>query len=289
MSTVRVNGIEVYYEQVGTPGDQPLLLISGLGAQIVGWNRDFLEALASRRFWVTVYDNCDVGESTWFDHVGAIDPGRILTYEESAPYLLSDMAADGAELVRELGLGRVDVVGVSMGGMIAQQFAIDHADLTRSLTSIMSSPDIASSGQPTAEAAASMMSPRSDDLETYLDQEAASWTLTAGSKYPLDEQWVRAQARAAWERGRNPDGVLRHMAAVVQSPDRRAGLAEISVPSLVIHGDEDPLVTPSGGEATAAAIPGARYVVLRGVGHSLPREVWDEVFDEIEAVSLRAS
>jgi len=289
MPTLSANGIEIYYEQIGTPGDRPLLLISGLGAQIVGWSSEFLAAIAARGFLVTVYDNRDVGLSSWFDHVGPVDPRRILTREDAAPYLLSDMAADGAELVRELGLGRVDVVGVSMGGMIAQQFVIDHPELTRSLTSIMSSPDIASVGQPTEAAAISMMTPRSDDIDTFLDQEVASWRLTAGSKYELDEEWVRAQALAAIERARHPDGVTRHMAAVAQSPDRRPGLSSVRVPTVVIHGDEDPLVTPSGGEATAQAIPGARYVVLTGVGHSLPREVWDEVIDEIDAISNAAN
>lgn len=288
MPKVAANGLELYYEQFGTPSDPALLLIGGLGQQITGWPAGFIQTLVDRGFFVTAYDNRDVGLSTWLNHHGPVDSAAILGGAARAPYLVADMAADGAGLVRALGLGPVHVVGVSMGGMIAQQFAIDFPELTRSLTSIMSTPAPMEVGQPSEAALAALTKARSDDFEEFMAEELESWRLTAGSKYPLDESWIRDSCAAAWARGRNPDGVARQLAGIVQSPDRRPGLGSVTAPTLVVHGDEDPLVTPSGGEATAAAVPGARYVVLAGVGHALPTEVWDDLADEIVAVSRRA-
>ena len=287
MPTTSANGLEVYYEQYGDPVDPALLLISGLGAQITGWPTALLERLASAGFFVTVYDNRDVGLSSWLTAAGVPDTEGIITGAVAAPYLLSDMAADGAGLVVALDLGPVHVVGVSMGGMIAQQFAIDFPTLTRTLTSIMSTPDINDVGQPTPAALEMLTRERSEDFEEFMVQEIDAWRLTAGAGYPLDEQWVREQAASAWARGRNPDGVARHLAAIVQSPDRRAGLATLNVPALVLHGLDDPLVTPSGGAATAAALADARYVTFPGMGHSLPEPLWDSVVAEIVAVSQR--
>lgn len=225
------------------------------------------------------------GLSTHLDHFGEPDSAAILFGQAEAPYLIADMAADGAELVRVLGLGAQHVVGVSMGGMIAQQFAINFPELTLSLTSIMSTPAPLEVGTSTPECLAMLTRPRSQDLETFLVEEIENWQLTNGSAHPLDEAWVRDQAITAMNRGRNPIGVLRHLCAVVASPDRRPALSKLTVPVLVLHGDEDPLVTPSGGEATAAAIPHATHVVYPGMGHSLPEPVWDVVAAEIVAVA----
>jgi pimeloyl-ACP methyl ester carboxylesterase len=285
VGTVNANGIKIYFEQVGDPTARPLLLISGLGAQVVGWHPEFIDAIAARGFFVTTFDNRDVGLSTWFDDAGEPDPAEVNAGSQAAAYTLVDMARDAAELVRALELGPVHVVGVSMGGMIAQQFAIDHPELTLSLTSIMSTPDILNVGQPTPEALASLNRLRSEDLDTFLDEEVDAWRLTHGSKYELDVEWVRAQAATARSRADHPAGTARHVAAVVATPDRRPALALVRTPTVVIHGDEDPLVTLSGGEATAAAVPGARLVVLPGVGHSLPVEVWPDVLDEIDGVA----
>ncbi len=287
--TVAANGVEIYYEQVGSPTSAPLLLISGLGAQMSSWQEGFLARLANAGFWVTIYDNRDVGLSTWLDDLGVPDTAGILAGTTPAPYLLSDMANDGAALVRALELGPVHVVGVSMGGMIAQQFAIDHPDLTRSLTSIMSTPAANVVGQPTPEALTTLVQPRSEEFEEFMVEEYAAWRLTAGSRYPLDEEWIRQQAADAWSRGRNADGVARQLAAVVASPDRRPLLASVTAPALVIHGLEDPLVTPSGGEATAAALANATYVTYEGVGHYLPAEIWDDVISQIVTVSQLTS
>ena len=288
MPTCHANHIEIYYEQIGDPSQPPLLLISGLGAQITGWPEQFLLRMADAGFFVTVYDNRDVGYSSWLDHLGVPDTSTIASGESKAPYYLSDMAADGAALVRELELGPVHVVGVSMGGMIAQQFAIDFPDLTKTLTSIMSTPYSNEVGQPTPEALVQLMRSRSEDFEEFMVEELESWRLTAGEFYPLDESWIRDSVKSSWTRGRNPAGVTRHLAAIVQSPDRRPLLASVTVPSVVLHGLADPLVTPSGGEATAAALPNGTYVTYPEMGHSLPEPLWDDVIGQIVTVSQRA-
>ncbi len=285
MPKVKANGIEIYYEQYGEPSGVPLLLICGLGAHITGWPQGFLQALVDAGFFVTSYDNRDVGLSSHLDHYGEPDAGAILFGEAQPPYLIADMAADAAGLIHALNLGPQHIVGVSMGGMIAQQFAIDFPELTLSLTSIMSTPAPLEVGTSTPECAAMLTRPRSEDLEAFLVEEIENWQLTAGSGYPLDEAWVREQATTARNRGRNPVGVLRHLCAVVASPDRRPGLAKVTVPVLVLHGDEDPLVTPSGGEATAAVIAHAKHVVYPGVGHSLPAPLWSVIASEIAAVA----
>ena len=288
MPKAPVNGIEIYYEQRGNADDPALLLIAGLGAQITGWADGFLTQLADAGFFVTTFDNRDVGYSTWLTELGLPDAGQILTGEQKSPYLLSDMARDGAELVRFLGLGPVHVVGVSMGGMVAQQFAIDHPDLTRTLTSIMSTPHANEVGQPTPEAMTMLLTPRSDEFEAFMVQEIEAWRLTSGPEYSIDEAWVRQQAEASWSRGRNPEGVMRQMAAIVQSPDRRPLLANVRVPAMVLHGESDPLVTISGGEATAAALPNATFVRYPGLGHSVPEELWGDMIGRISEVSRRA-
>jgi len=285
MPKVAANGIEIYYEQFGEPSGRPLLLICGLGAHMTSWPQGFLDSLVTAGFFVTTYDNRDVGLSTHLDHFGEPDSAAILFGQAEAPYLIADMAADGAELVRILGLGAQHVVGVSMGGMIAQQFAINFPELTLSLTSIMSTPAPLEVGTSTPECLAMLTRPRSEDLETFLIEEIENWQLTNGSAHPLDEAWVREQAITAMNRGRNPIGVLRHLCAVVGSPDRRPALSKLTVPVVVLHGDEDPLVTPSGGEATAAVIAHAKHVVYPGMGHSLPEPLWDVVAAEIVAVA----
>jgi pimeloyl-ACP methyl ester carboxylesterase len=143
-------------------------------------------------------------------------------------------------------------------------------------------------GQPTAEAMAVLTQPRSDDFEEFMVEEINSWRVTAGTTYPLDEEWIRESAASSWKRGRNPDGVARQLAAVVQSPDRRPALAGVGAPTLVVHGLADTLVTPGGGAATAQAVPGAKYVTYEGMGHSLPEPLWDSLIAEIAEVSRRA-
>ena len=285
MPKVAANGIEIYYEQYGDPKGRPLLLICGLGAQITSWPEGLLDCLVAAGFFVTSYDHRDVGLSTHLDEYGEPDAGAILFGLTPPPYFISDMANDGAALVQALGLGAQHVVGVSLGGMIAQQFAISFPELTLTLTSIMSTPAPLEVGTSTPECMEMLTRARSEDLEEFLAEELENWQLTNGPLYPPDATWVREQAITAMNRGRNPVGVLRHLCAVVASPDRRPALATLTMPVLVLHGDEDPLVTPSGGEATAAAIPHAKHVVYPGMGHSLPEPLWDDITAEISGVA----
>ena len=166
----------------------------------------------------------------------------------------------------------------------SQQFAIDFPELTRTLTSVMSTPAPMDVGTPTPECQAMLLTPRSDDLATFLEEEVRNWTFTGGT-YGVDEDWVRAQAIEARERAHHPDGVYRHLLAAMGSPDRRPGLASVTSPTLVLHGTADPLMTPSGGDATAAAVPGARLVTYEGMGHSFPRPLWGAIIGEIVAIS----
>lgn len=287
MPTVAAHGIEIYYEHRGARDGEPMLLISGLGAQLTDWPEGFVDRLAAAGFFITVFDNRDVGLSSWMTEVGPVDAGRILFGLDQAPYLLGDMAEDAAGLVEALGLGPVHVVGISLGGMIAQELAIAHPELVVTLTSIMSTPSHMEVGQPTEAALELLLRSRSEDLAEYLDQEVAVWGAMAGSAYPLDETWVRDHAVISWNRARNPDGVLRQMAAVVQTPDRRPRLAQLDVPALVLHGAEDPLITLEGGEATAAALAGSKLVVYPGMGHSLPAPLWDSFVAEIVELTRR--
>jgi pimeloyl-ACP methyl ester carboxylesterase len=275
----------LYYEISGESEARPLVLISGLGMQIIGWPQGFIEALLAQGFRVLTYDNRDVGLSDWYDDAGVPDMGGVLFGTAPAPYLLSDMADDAARLMDFLGWSDAHVVGVSMGGMIAQELVIRHPHKVRSLTSIMSTPHLLTAGMSTPEVIASMLTPRSTEREAFLAEELAAWQLTAGPAYPPDAQWVREHAVAAMERARHVDGVQRHVAAIIASPDRREGLAGVTAPTLVLHGADDPLVQIEGGEATHHAIAHSIFHRYDGLGHQLPAELWDDMATRINAIA----
>ena len=278
----------LWFETWGEPSGQPLLLISGLGMQVTGWPQGFIDALVAATFHVLGYDNRDVGLSDWFDHEGLPDMTGVLFGTAPAPYLIADMADDAARLMAHVGWDSAHVVGVSMGGMIAQEFAIRHPHLVLSLTSIMSTPHLLSAGMSTPEVIEGMLKPRSEDLETFLEEELASWQLTAGPGYPPDATWVREQAVTALNRARHPEGVQRHLAAIIASPDRREGLGGVTAPTLVLHGEDDPLVQIDGGEATHAAVAHSTFHRYPGLGHQIPEPLWDDVAARISAVAAQA-
>jgi pimeloyl-ACP methyl ester carboxylesterase len=291
MPTAAVNGIELFYDVTGDDDGAPLLLIMGLGAQMIAWDDDFCAALADRGFKVVRYDNRDVGLSTKLDGeasanaemlAAALGGGAI-----DAPYLLSDMAADAVGLLDHLGIDAAHVVGASMGGMIAQTVAIEHPERVLSLTSIMSTTGDPSVGAPTGEAMTALLTPRPTDREAAIEGGVEA-TRIIGSPEHFDEERARARAAAAYDRCFNPAGFGRQLLAVVASGDRTERLRSIDVPTLVIHGDKDPLVTPTGGEATAAAVPGAELLVLEGMGHDLPPAYWGPVVEAITKLASRA-
>lgn len=284
----RVNGIDICAEVRGPEDGTPLLLVMGLGAQLVSWDDAFADMLVGRGYRVARFDNRDVGRSTWFDDhpvdvLGAF--GQVAAGEPiDAPYLLADMAADAAALCEALGFEGAHLVGASMGGMIVQTMAIEHPGLVASVTSIMSTTGDPDVGQPTPEATGRLLTapPATEDeaIAAALANEAVF-----GSPAHPDPEATSARARREWQRGRNPIGVARQLVAILASGSRTEALGSLDVPFTVVHGTDDTLVTPSGGRRTAEAVPGARLVEIEGMGHNLPRALWGRIGDEIVATT----
>jgi pimeloyl-ACP methyl ester carboxylesterase len=273
-------GVTLCYEPFGDPSDPPLLLVMGLGMQMVGWHEDFCEQLAGRGFHVVRFDNRDAGRSTHF-------PGRApslaqLTLRRFTPgqYKLADMAEDAAGLLRELDLAPAHVVGASMGGMIAQTLAARHPDSVRSLVSIMSNTGSRFSGQPATSLYRPLLTPAPAEREAFLEHIERLFKLI-GSPGRADLEDLRETAALSFDRGRDPAATPRQLAAILASGNRTRELRRIKAPTLVVHGSADRLVRPSGGEATARAIPGARLLRIEGMGHDLPRAFWPRIVDAI--------
>ena len=288
-STTVSTGITLEYEVHGE-GD-PLLLVMGLGGQLVAWPATFIAGLVDRGFQVITFDNRDIGLSTKID---AAPPTKTQTamfsisrrFAKSA-YLLSDMAKDAVGLLDALNIERAHVVGMSMGGMIAQTMAIEHPSRVRSLTSIMSTTGNPRVGRPKTSVLLRAGKLTRGSKETFPDRQAALFKLFSGSLY--DELEIREVAKLSVERNFTPDGTARQMAAIMASPDRTPQLKKLNVPTLVVHGLEDGLVQPSGGYATTKAIPGARLLAFPDMGHNLPQARIPEILDEIKRNTLRAS
>jgi pimeloyl-ACP methyl ester carboxylesterase len=287
---VQANGIQLSYETLGDPGDPALLLVMGLGAQLIDWPQEFCELLAGRGFFVIRFDNRDAGLSTSRPEWGLPDVRAILAGDRATvPYLLADLAADTAGLLDALGVRRAHVVGASMGGMIAQQVAIDHPERVASLCSIMSTPGERSVGRSTPEAAAVLGAAPAPDRATAVATAVAAARIVGSPGYPAPQEELQRRAEAKYDRGYNPLGTLRQYAAIIASPDRTAALHEVTVPTVVIHGADDPLISVTGGRATAAAVPGAELIVLEGMGHDLPRVLWPRIVEAIAANSERTA
>ncbi len=285
----KANGIDICYDTFGDPGAPPMLLIMGLGTQMIGWDEGFCSELAARGYYVVRFDNRDIGHSTKFPQGGAPDLMALLGQAlmgkpVAAPYTLKDMAGDTVGLMDALGCQRAHVVGVSMGGAIAQEVAMHHAGRVRTLTSIMSSTGDPALPQATPEAMSVLMSPPPKTKEEYFEAYKRTWKVLRGSgDFSLDEARDLERAQRNFERGLNPQGVGRQFAAILASGNRTAALGALRMPTLVIHGDIDPLVRIQGGEATAKAVPGAKLLVVKGMGHALPISLWPQVIDAIAA------
>ena len=287
-STTVSTGITLEYEVHGD-GD-PLLLVMGLGGQLVAWPATFVAGLVDRGFKVITFDNRDIGLSTKID---AAPPTKTQSamfsisrrFAKSA-YLLSDMAKDAVGLLDALNIERAHVVGMSMGGMIAQTMAIEHPSRVRSLTSIMSTTGNPRVGRPKTSVLLRAGKLTRGSKETFPERQAALFKLFSGSLY--DELEIREVAKLSVERNFTPDGTARQMAAIMASPDRTPQLKKLNVPTLVVHGLEDGLVQPSGGYATTKAIPGARLLAFPDMGHNLPQARIPEILDEIKRNTLRS-
>ena len=287
-STTVSTGITLEYEVHGE-GD-PLLLVMGLGGQLVAWPSSFIAGLVDRGFKVIAFDNRDIGLSTKVD---AAPPTKLQSamfsvsrrFAKSA-YLLSDMAKDAVGLLDALNIERAHVVGMSMGGMIAQTMAIEHPSRVRSLTSIMSTTGNPRVGRPKTSVVVRALKLTGGSKETFADRQASLFKLFSGSLY--DELEIREVAQLSLERDFTPEGTARQMAAIMASPDRTPLLKKLNVPTLVVHGLEDGLVQPSGGYATTQAIPGARLLAFPDMGHNLPQARIPEILDEIKRNTLRS-
>ena len=278
----RVGAIEIAYETFGVPDDPPLLLIMGLGTQMIGWPDEFCRALESRGLYVIRFDNRDIGLSTHLHDAPAPNVMAAVAGDtRSASYTLTDMAADAAGLLDALALTSAHVVGASLGGMVAQTLAIEHPRRVRSLTSMMSTTGDRRVGTPTQAGAAALMAPPARDRNGAIERALNSARAIGSPGFPLDEQAVRDRAARSFDRAFDPPGVARQLVAVLCSPDRTPQLHELAVPTLVIHGADDALIGVSGGRATAAAIPGAELVIIEGMGHDLPRALWPELAGHI--------
>ena len=283
------NGIEIAYQEIGDPGGEPLLLVMGLATQMLGWDEDFCAMLAERGFRVVRFDNRDIGRSTKIEAAGL--PKRadtMLGRRSTAPYLLTDMAADTSGLMDHLGIESAHVVGVSMGGMIAQTMAIHHPERVRSLVSIMSTTGNRRVGWPAPKTLGALMGTPPRGRDPAIEQAVKTFRMIGSPGYPMDEQRLREVAGASYDRGHSRAGVARQMHAITASGDRTKALRKLRLPATVIHGDKDPLIHPSGGRATAKAIPGARLRMIDGMGHDLPRALWPTFTDEIASNAARA-
>ena len=286
MARASCNGIEIEYETTGAPGAEPVVLIMGLASQLIGWTEPFCEALAGRGHFVVRFDNRDVGLSTKLDgaeHDSVLDAMRNAAagVPVKAPYLLRDMAADTAGLLDALGLERAHVVGASMGGMIAQTLAIELPERVASLVSIMSTTGAPGLPGPRPEALRVLLSAPPASREQAIAQALAAWRTIGSPGFPFDEARIRERAARSWDRCHHPAGVARQLVAITASGSRREALRGVRAPTLVIHGEDDPLVPLACGRDTAQAIPGARALFLPGMGHDLPVELYDTLVDAI--------
>lgn len=282
MPYARANGLDLYYETFGNPADPAILLVMGLGAQLLLWEEEFCVGLADRGFYVIRYDNRDVGLSTKIEGGPQPDIDKALAGDHStASYTLWDMADDAVGLLDALGIPKAHAVGASMGGMIVQCMAIAHPDRVRSLVSIMSTVGNPNVGQPQPEAMAALLAPPPPTREEVIEQGVRTWRIIGSPAYSRDEAELRAQVAAAYDRCWYPIGTARQLVAILATGDRTEALRSVRAPALVIHGKDDPLVTLSGGQATAEAIPGAKLLTFPGMGHDLPRPLWPRILDAI--------
>jgi pimeloyl-ACP methyl ester carboxylesterase len=280
--------IDIAYERLGDPSAPPVLLIMGLGQQLVGWPDGFCDALVGKGLHVIRFDNRDVGESTHFTVVPDF-PAVMAGNHASVPYRLSDMAADTVGLLDALGLDAVHLVGASMGGMIAQTIAIEFAQRVRSLTSIMSTTGDPRVGQLHPEAMALFAAGPVTSRETAIERAIQASQVIGSPGFDRDNAGFAQRVARAYDRSFDPTAMIRHGAAVLASGDRTPRLHDVRVPTLVIHGAADKMCDVSGGRATAAAIPGAELVIIEGMGHDLPSALWSDFATRIAGLVRGAS
>ncbi len=286
----RVGDVEICFETFGDREDPAILLIMGLGTQMIAWHEDFCAELAARGFFVIRHDNRDIGRSSRMEPLAPPTLLQLaLRSKKAAAYTLADMAGDSIGLLDHLGIERAHVVGASMGGMIAQTIAIRHPERALSLVSIMSNTGSFWSGQPALSLYTVLLKPSPSERSAFIENAVQMFTRIGGSGFEPNVEDLRDIASRSYDRGHNPRGSLRQLGAIAADGDRRPRLAKLTLPVTVIHGTDDRLVRPSGGRATAKAIPGARLLEIAGMGHGLPRGAWPAILDAIEQNAKRAA
>lgn len=291
LRSARNSDVTLTYEVLGPDSGRPLLLLMGLGMQMLIWHDDFCAELVDRGFQVVRMDNRDVGLSTHLTELG--EPrlfDMIVRPKVAARYSISDMAADAIAVLDDLGWDTANIVGGSLGGMIAQTMAIEHPHRVRSLTSIMSSPSarIGRATLRTSIKVAGLLQQPVHSPEESGQQLIDVYRLigTPADNYPTDTRWLAEVGARSYERAYDPGGKLRQQAAMLAAPNRTAALRKVRIPTVILHGSADPLIQPAGGRATAAAVPGARLVLMPGVGHgAFPRPVWPTMIDNIAEIA----
>jgi pimeloyl-ACP methyl ester carboxylesterase len=281
MARVEANGLEFEYDTFGEADAPPLLLIMGLGAQMISWDERFCELLAGRGFRVIRFDNRDVGLSTKLDHLGTPDLSAVARGSEPPPYRLDDLADDAAAVLEALGIDAAHVVGASMGGFVAQLLAIRHPSRVLSLTSIMSATGGLRDNVPaTPEATEALLKTPPTDREGLIEHGVWVSGLISGPEH-FDPEEARRKRTRAIDRSVSVAGTARQLAAIAAAPSRAEQLGALEMPALVVHGESDPLVPVENGRRTAAAIPGARLLLLPTMGHDLSAPCWPEIVDAI--------
>lgn len=282
------NGLTIAYETFGDRSNPALLLIMGLGTQMVAWPEPLCRDLVDRGYFVIRFDNRDVGLSTHLDHLPTPTTADLLARRRRPSYSIADMAADAVGLLDALELDSAHVVGASMGGYIAQEMALRHPERLRSLTLIMTSTGSRRVGRPAPLLAPRLLRRRGVDGRDAAIAAAVETFRTIGSPgFEFDRDWLSEIAGISFDRAHYPRGYLRQLAASIWQPNRTKALPRIAVPTLVIHGLADRLVSPSGGRALARLIPGARFLGIDGMGHDLPRALWPRFAEEIAEVAAR--
>lgn len=282
--------IELCYQTFGDPSDEPLLLVMGLGGPMTWWPRELCELLATQGFYVVRYDNRDTGRSSYC--AGRVRPDQLVRafagIPVPAPYSIADLAGDAVGLLDHLGLASAHVAGVSMGGMVAQTLTLDHPHRVRSLTSIMSTTGRRSVGWQHPSLAPTLFAPRGRSRDDYVRAGLRTWRLIGSPAFPTTDAELISRAGETWDRGVNRPGVVRQMLAILTQPDRTRALAGVDVPTAVVHGMQDKMVHVSGGRATAAAIPGAELLLIDGLGHDLPKDLFETYARTIRRTADRA-
>lgn len=285
-ATIKANGIDIHFDSFGDKTHPPVLLIMGLATQMIHWDEDFCRSLAAKGYWVIRFDNRDIGRSEKLDHletpsIPALVAKQWFKRAVTPPYLLNDMAQDAFGLMDTLDIEKAHIVGVSMGGMIAQSMALMHPERIRTLTSIMSTTGDHSLPKPDKSVIFQLIKPMPKDENGFVKQTMKLWNLLHGKRYTFEADRVEGLVRQARARSYHPSGILRQFCAIMLSPDRTKKLASLKIPTLVLHGDADPLVLVECGKATAAAIPDAKLKIYEGMGHTLPRQLWDDMISEV--------